>query len=64
MRRRCTGLVYFTITIKTEPYATVIVGQESKTSDYQGQSIFLLKKGSYSYVIQNKVINQKVGLSQ
>lgn len=52
MRRRCTGLVYFTITIKTEPYATVIVGQESKTSDSQGQSIFLLKKGSYSYVIQ------------
>lgn len=61
MRRRCTGLVYFTITIKTEPYATVIVGQESKTSDSQGQSIFLLKKGSYSYVIQKQGYKSKSG---
>lgn len=61
MRRRYMNLVYFTITIKTEPYATVIVGQESKTSDSQGQSIFLLKKGSYSYVIQKQGYKSKIG---
>lgn len=61
MIRRCAGLVYFTIIIKTEPYATVIVGQESKTSDSQGQSIFLLKKGSYSYVIQKQGYKPKSG---
>lgn len=55
------SLVYFTITIKTEPYATVVVGQQSKTSDSQGQTIFLLKKGSYNYVIQKQGYKSKSG---